>query len=102
MREEKVTLDSIRSNYKKESDIQEELKNVNIGNHLEFNYHRNYVFRKCAYCDGPILRYLPTKCPKLDYDEKVVKKFESYLKNIGGFSEAVERREKSYWRKELT
>ena len=82
-------MESISTNYKKVSEIQEELKNVNIENYLEFNYQGDYVFKKCEYCDGLLLGHITQKCPKLDYDEKVVKKFESYLKNIGGFSEAV-------------
>ena len=51
----RVKMESISTNYKKVSEIQEELKNVNIENHLEFNYHGEYVFRKCEYCDGPLL-----------------------------------------------
>ena len=90
------TMDNIKSNYKKVSEIQEELKNVNIENHLEFNYQGDYVFKKCEYCDGPLLGHITQKCPKLDYDEKDVKKFENHLKNIGGFSEAVKRRHKNH------
>ena len=95
------TMDNIKSNFKKVNEIQEELKNVNIENHLEFNYQGDYVFKKCEYCVGPLLGHVMQKCPKLDYDEKAVKKFEIYLKTIGGFSEAIERREKSYLEKEL-
>ena len=36
------------------------------------------------------------KCPKVDYDEKDVKKFENHIKNIGGFYEAIKRKEKSH------
>ena len=36
------------------------------------------------------------KCPKLDYDEKVIRKFENHLESIGGFSEATKRREKNH------
>ena len=43
-----------------------------------------------------MLEHITQKCPKLDYDEKDVKKFENHLKNIGGFSEAMERRHKSH------
>ena len=53
-------MESISTNYKKVSEIQEELKNVNIENYLEFNYR-------------PMLGHLPTKCPKLDYEKKAVK-----------------------------
>ena len=89
-------MDNIKSNYKKVSEIQEELKNVNIENHFEFNYQGYYVFKKCEYCDGLLLGHITQKCPKLDYDEKDVKKFENHLKNIGGFSEAMERRHKNH------
>ena len=43
-----------------------------------------------------MLGHMAQKCPKLDYDKKVVKKFERHLENIGGFHEAIERREKSH------
>ena len=82
VREEKVEIDNINSNYKKDSEIQEELKNVNIENHLEFDYHGRFEFRKCEYCDGLLLGHLTQKCPKLDYDEKVIKKSENNLKNL--------------------
>ena len=58
IRKKMSTMDNIKSNYKKVSKIQEEQKNVNIENHLEFNYQGDYVFRKCEYCDGP-LQYTP-------------------------------------------
>ena len=37
--------------------------------------------------------HLKVKCPKLEYGEEDVKKFERYLKSIGGFKEAVLARE---------
>ena len=92
-------MDNIKSNYKKVSEIQEELKNVNIENYLEFNYQGDYEFKKCPFCDGPALGHLAAKCPKLDHDEKAVKKFETYLKSMEGFSEAVERRHKNHVQK---
>ena len=82
-----ITMDNIKSNYKKVSEIQEELKNVNIENHLEFNYQGDYVFKKCEYFDGRLLGHITQKCPRLDYDENAVKKFETHLKSMGGFSE---------------
>ena len=78
----RVKMESISTNYKKVSEIQEELKNVNIETYLEFNYQGDYVFKKCAFCDGPLLGHLPTKCPKLDYEEKAAKIFETYFKSI--------------------
>ena len=97
MREENVTMNIIMSNYKKDNEIQEELKNVNMENHLMFNYQSEYVFKTCEYCTGPLLGHLPTKCPKLEYNENGIKRFLDYLQNIGGFDEALKRREKSYW-----
>ena len=84
-------MESISTNYKKVSDIQEDLRNVTIENNFKFNYQGDYEFKKCEYCDGLLLGLMAQKCPKLDYDEKVVKKFKSYLKTIGGFREAIER-----------
>ena len=60
----------------KESEIQEELKNVGIENYLWTYYDGSYEFRKCEYCDGPMLGHLKEKCPKVDYSEDDVKKFE--------------------------
>ena len=48
----RVKMESISTNYKKVSEIQEELRNVNIENHLKFNYQCDYEFKKCEYCDG--------------------------------------------------
>ena len=89
-------MESISTNYKKFSDIQEELRNVNIENYLKFNFQGNYEFRRCEYCDGSMLGHMVQKCQKLDYDERVIKKFERHLENIGGFQEAIERREMSH------
>ena len=88
--EEKVEMDNIRSNYMKESEIQEELKNIRIKIHLEIYYDGSYKFRKCEYCDGPLLGHLKEKCPKEDYSEDDVKKFEKYIENIGEFKEAIQ------------
>ena len=38
--------------------------------------------------------HLKVKCPKLAYSDEDVKRFENYLKRIGGFKEAVWAREK--------
>ena len=47
IREEKVEMDNIMSNYKKDSEIQEKLKNVVIENYLEFKNSGKYEHRKC-------------------------------------------------------
>ena len=45
-------------------------------------------------CKGPLMGHMKVKCPKLAYGDEDVKKFENYLKRIGGFKEAVQAREK--------
>ena len=72
----------------KVTNIQEELKNVKIENHLEF-FGERYEFWKCEECFGPMLGHMIQKCPKIEYDEKVVPAFEIYLKRIGGFKKAL-------------
>ena len=87
--EEKVEMDDIRRNYMKESEIKEELKNIGMKKHLQLNCASGYRFKKCAYCYGPMLGHLIQKCPKIEYDEKDVQRFEIHIKNIGGFKEAI-------------
>ena len=89
-------MESIKVNYKKESEIEAELNNVNIENYLRFDYGGKYEFKKCEYCTGPLLGHYQPKCPRLEYDAAGVKRFEDYLQNIGGFDEALNRREKKY------
>ena len=73
----------------KDNEIPEELKNVEIKNHLEVYYDVSYEFRKCEYCDEPLLGHLKPKCPKVDYSEDDVKKFERCIENIDEFKEAI-------------
>ena len=42
---------------------------------------------------GPRLGHITQKCPRLEYDKETVQKFEIYLKEIGGFKEAIWERE---------
>ena len=42
------------------------MKNVGVENHLEIYFDGSYEFRKCTYCDGPLLGHLKEKCPKED------------------------------------
>ena len=82
-------MDNMKSNYMKVRDIQEELKNVVIENYLEFENTGKYEFRKCEDCNGPMIGHLKPKCPKVEYSEDDVMKFERYIKNIRGFQEAI-------------
>ena len=69
-------------------------KNVKIENYLEFFGDGRYEFYKCSGCFGPQLGHITQKCTKLKYESDTVKEFEIYLKEIGGFKEAIWRREK--------
>ena len=82
------------SNYKKDSEIEEEMKNVVIENFLDFDVTGRYEFARCEDCNGPLIGHMKAKCPKLAYDSEDMKKFENYLKRIKGFKEAVWAREK--------
>ena len=61
---------------------------MNIECYLRFDYGGKYEFKKCEYFTGPLLGHLPTKCPKLEYDENGIKRFVGHLQNIQGFDEA--------------
>ena len=78
-----------KSNYKRESEIEEEIKNIVIENFLDFDVNGKYEFARCEDCNGPLMENMKVKCPKLAYGEEDVKKFENYLKRIGGLKEAV-------------
>ena len=68
-------MDSVQTNYKSDNDIQKELANVNLDNILDFDYNRQYEFVRCAYCNGPLLGHLEVKCPRMEYDDGIVKRF---------------------------
>ena len=86
-------MENIKSNYLKEVSIQEELRKVKIENYLEFFGDGRYEFYKCSGCFGPQLGHITQKCIKLKYEKETVQDFEIYLKEIGGFKEAIWRRE---------
>ena len=84
----------MKSNYKRESEIEEEMKNVVIENFLDFDLYGRYEFARCEDCNGLLMGHMKAKCPKLAYGDEDVKKFETYLKRIRGFKEALLAREK--------
>jgi len=65
---------------------------------LRFDYGGKYEFKKCEYYTGLLPGHYQPKCPKLEYDATDIKRFEDHVQNIGGFDEALERREKRYWK----
>ena len=84
----------MKKNYKSCSEIEEEMKNVVLENFLDFDFKGRYEFASCEDCNGPLMGHMKAKCPKLAYGDEDVKKFETYLKRIGGFKEALWAREK--------
>ena len=92
---------NMKNNYLKEVSIQEELKKVKIENYLEFYSDGRYEFYKCSGCFGPQLGHITAKCTGIEYESDTVKKFEMYLKEIGGFKEAIWRREKEVKREKI-
>ena len=84
----------MKKNYKSCSEIEEEMKNVVLENFLDFDFNSRFKFVNCEDCNGPLMGHMKAKCPKLAYGDEDVKKFETYLKRIGGFKEALWAREK--------
>ena len=87
-------VDNMMSNYLKEVSIQEELKNVKIENYLKFFSDGRYEFYKCSGCFGPQLGHKTAKGTRLKYERDTILEFEIYLEEIGGFKEAIWRRER--------
>ena len=91
---ENKMVDNMKSNYLKEVGIQEELKKVKIENYLKFYSDGRYEFYKCSGCFGPQLGHQAAKCTRLKYEKETIQEFEIYLEEIGGFKEAIWRRDK--------
>ena len=85
-------MDSVLVNYQRDSLIEKELENVDIENFLEFDYSGNYTFLECEYCAGPLIGHIQSKCPKTEYDEKAVGKFQKKIKRMQIFKDKVKER----------
>ena len=85
---------NMKNNYMNEVSIQTELENVKIENYLEFYSDGRYEFYKCSGCFGPQLGHITAKCTRLKYERDTILEFKIYLEEIGGFKEAIWRREK--------
>ena len=65
---------------------------MDLDNLLDFDLFGRYEFPRCESCDGPLLGPLEVKCSgkdKVRYRSEAVRLFESWLKRIKGFREAV-------------
>ena len=88
-------------NYKPDADIRKELGHVKLDIFLDFDNDGNYEFLKCVYCDGPLLGHMEVKCPRLDYDSVLVKRYEGYLKGLKEFRVALEERRSEIKKQEM-
>ena len=79
-------------NYLKDAQIEKELDSVDIENFLEFDYGGNFTFYECEYCTGPILGHITSKCPKVDYDEKLIGRFQMRIRKLQKFKDKVKER----------
>ena len=93
-REERVKMEGMKKNYKSCSEIGEAMKNVVLENFLDFDFNGKYEIASCEDCNGLLLGHMKAKCSKIGYSDEDVKKFENYLKRIGGFKEALWARDK--------
>ena len=71
-------MDNMKRNYMMVTYFQEELIGENRESFIFFG--DNYEFWKYTECYGPTLGQIVQKCPKIEYDEKVVKGLEIYIK----------------------
>ena len=96
-KEERVKMEGMKKNYKSCSQVEEEMKSVKLENFLDFDFNGKYEFASCEDCNGLILGQIKAKCSGKEgagYSVEDVKKFENYLKRIGGFKEALWARDK--------
>ena len=90
-------MEGMKKNYKKASEIEEELKTVDLGIYLDFDDNGHYEFDRCEGCDGPLLGHIEVICCGKNssrYGSEAVKSFEYFLKRIPGFKEQLEYRRK--------
>ena len=52
----------MKKNYRVSEEIEEELKNVDLGNFLDFDDDGRYEFTRYEGCDGPLLGHMEVKC----------------------------------------
>ena len=75
-------MNSIWQNYKEDYEIENGLEKAEIEDYMAMNESK---FKRCEYCNGPLLGHIEPKCPKIKYDETEVKRFEKYLGKLREF-----------------
>ena len=64
----------------RDSLIEKELENVDIEQHLEFDYNGHFTWFECIDCGGPTLGHLQPKCPKVEYARAEIEKFKQHIR----------------------
>ena len=70
----------MKKNDRESGEIEAELKNVDLGNFLNFDYEGRYEFARCEGCDGPLLGHIEVKCLGKQgqrYGSEILKGFEN-------------------------
>ena len=73
----------MKANYKKEEEIQAEIRNTAIEEYCEFDNTGRLDFFRCESCDGPILGHIAVKCRAFSangqiYDKDMTQIFMTY------------------------
>ena len=57
-----MNMEGMKKNYRNLTDIEEEIKNVDLKNSLKFDLNRRYEFARFEDCDGPLLGHIKVEC----------------------------------------
>ena len=55
-------MEGINKNYGLLTEIEEDIKNMDLENFLEFDLNGRYDFTRCEDCNGPILEHIKVIC----------------------------------------
>ena len=55
-------MEGMKTNYRTATEMEEELRNNDLSNFLEFDDDGRYDFARCESCYGPLLGHLEVKC----------------------------------------
>ena len=89
-------MEGMQKNYRLATEIEKELKHMDLETFLEFDHNGRYEFAMCERCDGPLLGHMEVKCcgkEDVRYGSEGVWSFKNWKKRVSGFREAVVARE---------
>ena len=78
-------MDGMKKNYRSVTEIEEEIKNVDIGNFLDFDDDGKYEFAKCEGFFGPLLGHIEAKFSGKEgvrYGSEALKTCEIWIKRV--------------------